>query len=118
MTFLVHDIIAISQPIRITEIKEILSCLGIESSENYIKRFIYLLNRLGLIDSYEYSRTDYYYSLSDVKKIKFGKDKNNKNIDRTKIVISLRQYIVASGESSEKKRVNVLKHLREKGVIC
>ena len=118
LAFLIHDLIAISQPIRITELKATLNSFGLGVLESEIKRLLYLLIKLDLIKVYEYSGSDYYFSVNSVEKTKFGKDKNDKRIDRNKITLSLRAFTKSSSDiTSEVKRFNVLNHLYRDGVI-
>lgn len=109
LAFLIHDIISIAQPIRFTEIGQTLSAVGVIIEDKLLRRLLYLLKCLQLIDSMEYSNLDYYYPLTDRKGITFGPLSDGGAFERTKVTLQLRTFSLDNINKiiNEKKRLSV-----------
>ncbi|MGF7480581.1 retron St85 family effector protein [Providencia sp. SP181] len=116
LAILIYEIILLSEPIKISEIEWALYCMDINVNQKLISRLLYLLNKMKLISSISYSRTDYYYVIGHREsKIKFGLSENKKIKDSMSIKIAIRQsYLSLDSKNTDetaRKRQNALKQI-------
>lgn len=115
VALLVYEIIRLSYPILIGEIEIALAALDLKVEEIEVKRHIYLLSKLGLINHNFYSSYTYYYPLlKDLKTISFGKDKYDKIPDSQSIQMNISQSYVVADSIQAKKRVAAKKQINGK----
>lgn len=113
---LILEVILLSEPIKITEIEWVLSCLDINIPLGRISKLLYLLDVLKLIESIEYSGSMYFF-VKDTKlsKIKFGRTKAGRTKDSPNMRMAIIQsYIKLDGshmDETAKKRRNVLSQI-------
>ncbi|MAD74150.1 MAG: hypothetical protein CML20_05035 [Rheinheimera sp.] len=107
IAFLIHDIIQISSPIKITEIELALASINVHINEKFIHRLLFLLEKINLIKFTTYSNVNYYYACNDEdRRIKFGRAKDNSKRDEGSIKMSIRRsFILDENESSKKRRL-------------
>lgn len=119
IALLIHDIVAISEPIKLQEIFWALTVMEINTpSERDIIRLLYLLGKMNLVKCEEYSHVKYYYSAKrDIKRIKFGTTKSGKRFDRDAAFIAIRQSFCLEppklADEPVKKRQYVTKRINE-----
>ncbi|WP_259275021.1 retron St85 family effector protein [Rahnella variigena] len=113
---LILEIILLSEPIKISEIDWVLSCLDINETTAKISKSLYLLEVMKLIQSIEYSGSKYYYVLNTkLSKIKFGRTKKGRVKDSPNMRMAIIQsYVKLDGsqmDETAKKRRNVLSQI-------
>ena len=121
LAFLVHDIIRICEPIKISEIELALISLIIDVSSQLLTRLLYLLEKMKMIAPYEYSGSVYYYVRNEqLSKLKFGRTKDKKVADIPNIKMQIRNTFVqllSEGKKGDphfevsKKRLNAYKRI-------
>lgn len=116
---LILEVILLSEPIKITEIEWVLTCLEIDESLPKISKSLYLLEVLKLIDSIEYSGSRYYFVIdSKLSKIRFGRTKQGRIKDSPNMRMSIIQSYIKFGDESmdetAKKRRNVLTQISKR----
>ena len=82
VSFLIHDIIQVTQPVKLHEIIAALNAVGINKEESSIRRYLYLLECSYLIKTINLYDSDYYYSINNDNKIVFGLTKEKVAFDR------------------------------------
>lgn len=104
--YLIYEIVRLSYPILITEIKKVLKALSLELDENKIKSHLYLLKNLGIIKSISYSSYKFYYPIDLYSKaITFGKNKDGKISDSQSIQMEINHsYILKNNDNDRKRR--------------
>lgn len=119
IALLIHDIIAIAEPIKAQEIEWALAVMNINSpSERDIARLLYLLGKMNLVRCEEYSHVKYYFTAKkEVKRIKFGATRSGRRFDRDAAFMAIRQsFCFAAGKTVDeptKKRLYVAKRINE-----
>lgn len=75
-------------------------------SERAINKILYLLEKVKLIASTNYSRVDYYYGVGPIsRRVKFGTSKAGAVKDTSALKMAFRQsYVLATDEPSKKRR--------------
>ncbi|MDO8072833.1 retron St85 family effector protein [Janthinobacterium sp. SUN176] len=106
LALLLYDIICLASPIKKEEINLALYALDIDMSERAINKLLYLLEKVKLIASTNYSRVDYYYGVGPIsRRIKFGTSKAGAVKDTSALKMAFRQsYVLAADEPSKKRR--------------
>ena len=120
IAFLIHDIVQISSPIKITEIELALASIDVNINEKTIHRLLFLLEKIKLVKFTTYSNVNYYYTCSDIdRRIKFGRAKDGSKRDESSIKMAIRRaFVLDDNESSKKRRlalkqINTLKQAQE-----
>jgi len=109
---LIYEIIALCFPILIGEIEISLAAIDIKIPIKTISRYLYLLNKIGLIEKLQYSNYQYYYPTKiNQNKIKFGWTKNKLSVDTPKIKMSILETFVHATDPQSKKRKNARKQI-------
>ena len=113
---LILEIVILAEPIKVTEIEWVLSCLDINESQSKISKLLYLLEVIKLVSSIEYSGSSYYFAVnSKISKIKFGRTKTGKVKDAPNMRMAIVQSYIKLDESlmdeTAKKRRNVLSRI-------
>lgn len=111
IALLVHDIVSITSPIKITAIKDVVAeIIKKEVSDSFINRIMYLLERMNLVKKIEYSSSNYYYS-TDINeaRIKFGRYIDDRVFDRENCKVLVKQSFlqIEKPDSITKKRMAV-----------
>ncbi len=115
VAYLVCEIINLCYPILISDIELALAAMEIELSTSSISRHLYLLSTFNLIKQLHYSSYKYYYPTNEKnRKIKFGKTKDNKVLDVSRIKMNISASYVLSEDSLSRKRKNARKQIVEK----
>lgn len=106
IAFLIHDIVLLAHPIKLTEIELALCALDIDLKEKTITRLLYLLDKIGLIKNTSYSNVTYYYdAISSERRVRFGATKKGSVRDSPAIKMALRQtYVTVEDDEASKKR--------------
>ncbi|MCU6496904.1 retron St85 family effector protein [Rugamonas sp. A1-17] len=106
LALLLYDIICLASPIKKEEINLALYALDIDLPERTINKLLYLLEKVKLIASTNYSRVDYYYGIGPTsRRIKFGTSKKGAVKDTSALKMAFRQsYVLATDEPSKKRR--------------
>lgn len=105
---LIHEIILLCYPIQLSEIKIALEESRLNVSHQTIERFLYLLMKINLIKYYRYSSNTYYYPITELHSVTFGKNKNNSPTDYLRINMNMKQSFVQDHKQSSKRRVTAL----------
>ncbi|MGR6837553.1 retron St85 family effector protein, partial [Aliivibrio wodanis] len=63
VALLILEVVRLSYPILLTEIELALASLNLDEDKSKVTRLLYLLNKLGYLDTYEYSGYKYYYPI-------------------------------------------------------
>lgn len=101
---LIAEIVRISYPILISEIEYALAALDIDIFASQISRHIYLLEKLGLVRFYTYSRYKYYHPIKDLKSlVSFT---TSRSFDVRKVSMSIQQSYILDDDSKSRKRRN------------
>lgn len=79
--FLIHDLVDYFFCLKLHEIQEFLSDLGIPLSIERVKQYLFLMVKVNLVERYEYGDDVYYFSLYDTAIIRFRH--KTKHLDRT-----------------------------------
>ncbi|WP_429233440.1 retron St85 family effector protein [Aeromonas salmonicida] len=122
LAFLIHDIIKLCEPIKLSEIELVLISLIIDCPVRKLTRLLYLLEKTNFIAPYEYSGSTYYYVKNEkLSKIKYGKSKSGKIFDFPNAKMQIRKSFapIFSGDEIKgkfddeisKKRYNALKRI-------
>lgn len=115
LVLLISEIISLCFPIQLGEIELALSCLGLKVSQKEVKRYLYLLQKTGIVDLLTYSSNKYFYPLLKNKKwVKFGKTKENNPMDNQKFLMNIRQSFVTLSDALSKRRYTALKQINLK----
>ena len=111
IALLISDIITLSYPILIGEIELCLEALDLTISSTAISRHIYLLTKLNIIGSYQYSGHKYYYpKVKDHSYLNFIR---SRGFDYQKVQMRLRQSFSNSDSPSDRKRRSAFKEIRK-----
>ncbi|NDL65073.1 retron St85 family effector protein [Acerihabitans arboris] len=114
IALLVCEIITLCFPIQLSEIEQALNSININSSSKMISRYIYLLQKMGLVKQIAYSTNKYFYpAKKENKRIRFGKTLKNEIIDNMKIFMSVRQSFIDSNDPLSRRRKTVLKLIKD-----
>ena len=107
LSFLIHDIVLLSHPIKAFEIEWCLTILGIDINDKKLKKILYLLEKIGLVKYTRYSNVKYYYDTElGIRRIKFGKTKDGKLKDEMTIKLAIKQsYIIGQSEFNKKRKL-------------
>lgn len=114
---LVLEIIRLSFPVTLSEIESVLKAFNIPSRKSYIKRYLYLLEKLDYINFYEYSTYKFYYPSNEYIEtpfIIFGKNDKNIPFDEGKHrAILLQSYLDLNDDISQKRKsaLKVIKNI-------
>lgn len=92
IAFLIYELISIFRALKLTEIEQYLSILGLSVSRVLIKRLLFLLQKLLFINSRRRGKLDYYFTTSKVQKIFFVNKDGSSRFDRQKMTLSAMQY--------------------------
>lgn len=115
VALLIYEIIRLSYPILMGEIELALTALNLNVDEAEVKRHLYLLSKLRMINHNFYSSYRYYYPLfKDLKTVSFGKSKNNQVSDAMSIQMSINQSYIMEEGIQERKRRAARKQIIEK----
>ncbi|EKD9043212.1 retron St85 family effector protein [Vibrio parahaemolyticus] len=107
IALLILEIVRLSYPVLLTEIELALASLELDEDKSKVTRLLYLLNKLGYLDTYEYSGYKYYYPIDREKpRVKFGSTKNNIPFDEKKLMMSLKMsYVTELSDDASRKRI-------------
>lgn len=115
LALLISEIITLCYPIQLGEILVALDCLDLGILQKDVTRYLYLLQKVKIIESHSYSSNKYYYPMIEDKKwVKFGKTKNNHPMDTQKLYINIRQSFVLQEDLLSKRRVTALRQIQSK----
>lgn len=111
ISFLIAEIITLCYPILIGEIELIFMALEIEVSLSQIKRSLYLLSKISVINSRKYgtSYKFYYPLLKDKKTVRYGATKSGKKADSLTLRMAIIQSFISQTDQLSERRANVLK---------
>lgn len=111
VALLIVDIVSIYFPIMQGEILAALKYLGVDIEVSELKRHIYLLEQLGFLSHYQYSRHDYYYSPTErVKPADLG---HVLGLDGGKLKLQLRMFLEEKDTPSNRKRLAALEEIQK-----
>ena len=114
LVMLIHDIVMISTPIKQYEIEWVLLVLGIEVNEKELNRYLYLLDKLGMVKHTTYSNVKYFYDVEGGKRrVKFGRTSNGAIKDENSMKLALRKSFVLGSDEASKKRQLVTKQIMQ-----
>ena len=108
VALLLLEIIRLCYPILLTEVEFALISLELDVERSKVTRLLYLLIRLGYLNTYEYGGGyKFYYPLDRTSsRIKFGTNRKSIIFDEKKIVMNLKiSYINDSHDSASRKRI-------------
>jgi hypothetical protein len=107
IALLLLEIVRLSYPILLTEIELALVSLELDEDKSKVTRLLYLLNRLGYLETYEYSGYKYYYPLDRKNpRVKFGATKHSNTFDEKKLVMNLKMsYVNDTHDGASRKRI-------------
>ncbi|WP_373940805.1 retron St85 family effector protein [Vibrio chagasii] len=117
VALLVLEIIRLSFPILLTEIELALVSLGLDEERGKITRLLYLLSRLGYLDTYEYGGGyKFYYPLDRTSpRIKFGSNKQSAAFDEKRLVMNLKMsYVTDNHDGAARKRIAAATEIQKK----
>lgn len=118
LALLICEIIRLSYPILITEIEYVMMSLDIDISRSVVSRLLYLMNKLGLVNHYDYGGNRYYYPApGDEKYVRFGLDKMSKSVDDARFIVNLRKIYALEKDSSSRKRIAAAAEIKKKREI-
>jgi len=112
IAFLIHDIVQISSPIKITEIELALASIDVNVNEKIIQRLLFLLEKINLVKFTTYSNVNYYYTCNDEdRRVRFGRAKDNSKRDESSIKMAIRKSFILDDNELSKKRRLALKQI-------
>ena len=115
LAHLIAEIVRLCFPIQIGEIETCFKSLKIEFVQSQVKRLLYLLEKLNFLNHIKYSSNTYYFPTDpDERLMSFGRTKNEKTLESSKLFISIRQSFVLNNHPNSKRRQNVLKKITKK----
>lgn len=112
---LLHEIIRYCYPVLQINIENAATALGVELEPGFLRRGIYVLEKLNLIGKYHYSNADYYYPLNkDRRTFNFGISKGGKIVDYRSSRMKIQQsYMLSDDSQTDRKRRTALKKINE-----
>lgn len=115
VALLIFEIISLCYPIKLEEIEFSLAAMEIDLNRSYVLRLIYLLQKMMMVGHHNYSNVKYYYPLEDSRRIRFGRDKNErKTKDVSAIKISIKKTWVLSEKEVDQKRQRVMEYIQNR----
>lgn len=111
IALLISDIVTLSYPILVGEIELCLEALNLTINSTVISRHIYLLTKLNIIGSYQYSGHKYYYPI--IKGHSYLNFIRSRGFDSQKVQMKLRQSFSGSDSPSDRKRRSAFKEIRK-----
>ncbi|MEJ1339681.1 MAG: retron St85 family effector protein [Candidatus Sedimenticola sp. (ex Thyasira tokunagai)] len=103
IALLIAEIIRIGYPLIVNEIELSLASMDLDIHLSHISRHLYLLNKIGLVNSHFYSGYRYYYPLNIPNALILPG--SSRSLDITKVRMSISQsYILANDHQSRKRR--------------
>ncbi|HFI9804746.1 TPA: retron St85 family effector protein [Vibrio parahaemolyticus] len=115
VALLILEIVRLSYPILLTEIELALVSLDLDEDKSKVTRLLYLLNKLGYLDTYEYSGYKYYYpKVRDKPRVKFGASTAGTPFDEKKLLMSLKMsYVTDVSDGASRKRIAAGKEIHK-----
>lgn len=116
IALLICQIISVCFPIQLSEVESAIETLKVgKLTQSVISRYLYLLQKMGLIGLFPYSSNKYYYPLyKDKIYVKFGKDRNDVPMDMKKIFMNIRQSFIMLDDSLSIRRCTALKQINSR----
>ncbi|AUV87289.1 retron St85 family effector protein [Vibrio campbellii] len=114
VALLIFEIVRLSYPVLLTEIELALASLNLDEEKSKVTRLLYLLNKLGYLDTYEYSGYKYYYpTIRDKPRVKFGSNKAGVPFDEKKLQMNLKMsYVTDISDGASRKRIAAGKEIQ------
>nr|WP_253806441.1 retron St85 family effector protein [Hydrogenovibrio sp. JE_KL2] len=117
MALLVYEIIRMSYPMLINDIEHVLTLglgMNFQEIELGLKRHLYLLQKLRLIEKYEYGGNVYYYPQKpSVQMVKLGYKLGEQRIETTKLKLKMMKILIEDKSSQARKRKTVAKMIHD-----
>lgn len=107
VAFLIKDLVSMFYALKQKEIRDYLDSLGLKVELPKIKRLLFLMTKLGLIEVQRFSSNLFYISLEDENRMNFRTKEEQHIFDRTKVELNVLEYY--SSEIKEKIRSKVIK---------
>lgn len=101
IAFLVFEIVKLYRAVKFSEVESCLSALNIKIQRDKLRRILFLLEKVALVNSVKRGHQDYYWACSSVEKINLAK------LDYAKARVAAMQFY--SLNPSEKQRLEVIK---------
>lgn len=112
IALLIAEIIRVAYPILLTEIEYSILALNLDIKQSEVTRHIYLLNKLGIINSVFYSRFRYYYpSNSAIRFFNFGKNSSGRGFDERETRMKIIQSFSMNTAELSRKRQNAMRQI-------
>lgn len=109
IAFLIAEIVRIGYPITISEIELAVLAVGLNIPDSMIHRLIYLLERLRIIEKYQYGGYIFFHApTKDVPFLNFGA---GKKFEVRKASMKLRQTYLLKDDAASKKRKRALEQI-------
>lgn len=105
IAILIYELILMFKALKLTEIKEYLNSLSFEVPQNVIKRLLFLLQKLLLVQLKRVGNIDYYLPTSTEQRIKFASKNSTNLFDRNAAVIGTALYYAKSPKEAMRKKL-------------
>lgn len=106
VALLIYELILMFKALKFGEILEYLKILCCERKRTLIKRLLFLLSKLSLVEKKRIGNVDYYVPLKTKQRIRFSSKDTSKLFDRRATIIRTAQYYISS--SNEKMRMQAI----------
>ncbi len=104
VAMLVYDLILIFKALKLKELQSYLKLLSVERDTVEIKRLIFLLTKLDLIEKKRFGNVDFFLPREKAPRIKFSSVDKNNLFDRSAAIIGTAAYYAYSDKEMMRKR--------------
>ena len=111
LVFLTYEIIRICYPVGFKEIEIAFIAIGLDVEDKQIKKNLYLLTKLKMIQTISYSNTKFYYPVEDKKMFTFGRKPNGRIVEETEMKMTIAQSYVGGDDDNSRKRIAAKKQI-------
>ena len=101
VSFFIFELLLTFRALKFGEIIDYLSCVGLPSSKELVKRLLFLLKKFGLVGEKRRGNVDYYFATSMDSRVQLGG-----KVDIAAATISSMRFYISS--ELEKKRVDII----------
>jgi len=105
IAFLIFEIIKIYRALKFNEIINYLSYLGLEINKVKVRRLLFLLNKLGLVDNKKRGHLTYYYCIKDQQRISFASTTGQSNFDINYTKMATMQHYLTSDKEMNRLKI-------------
>lgn len=107
---LIHEVISLCRAVTLSEVAEYLSLLEVDIELSRIKQLLFLVEKLGLIETKYYSNQKFFVSTRSVQRVQLG-NKSKRSFDRRALAMSVVAFYEVSERSDDRKRKIVLREV-------